>query len=594
NPPHIFWDSDVAKWIEAASYSLAAQYDAPLDARLDDVIGKLARLQQPDGYVNSHYILVEPGKRWTNLRDKHELYCAGHLIEAAVAHQQATGKRTLLDIVCKYADHIDATFGRAGEKRRGYCGHEEIELALVKLFHVTGERRYLNLAQYFIDERGVGEWAGQPRPYDDDGVGARSPRPVEHYFDREARERGDDPRAFWAKTYAYMQAHQPVREQTEVVGHAVRAMYLYSAMADLAANTDDVSLLAACERLWHSVCETQMYLTGGIGQTHANEGFTGAYDLPDDTAYAETCAAIGLVMWAQRMLRVAGDGRYADVMERALYNGVLSGVSLDGAKFFYENPLASRGHHHRQAWFDCACCPPNLARLLASLGGYVYSTGERDAWVHLYAQGEAKLEVGNWKLDVRQQTCYPWDGGVRIELRLESPRTFTLHLRVPSWCERWRLLVNGVETLQATSLQNGYLHLMREWSPGDVVTLNMAMPVRYVFAHPNARQMIGRVALQRGPIVYCLEGVDHDGLALDRIALRTDVPAHRVFKAEHHHELLGGVTVLRGTGVALDYADDDESLYRFTAPRAREVPVTAVPYCVWDNRAVGEMRVWLR
>lgn len=572
NPPHAFWDSEIAKWMEAASYSLATHYDAELDAQLDALIARLARLQLPDGYVNSHYILIEPDQRWTNLRDKHELYCAGHLIEAAVAHQQATGKRAFLDIVRRYADHIDATFGRAAGKRRGYCGHEEIELALVKLYCATGEARYLRLAQYFVDERG------------------REP----HYFDLEARERGEDPRNFWAKTYAYMQAHLPVRAQREVVGHAVRAMYLYSAMADLARETDDAELLAVCERLWHSACEQQTYLTGGIGQTGSIEGFTGAYDLPDETACAETCAAIGLVMWNHRMLQLTGEGRYADVMERALYNGVLSGVSLDGTKFFYENPLASRGDHHRQAWFDCACCPPNLARLLASIGNYFYSTDENDVWVHLYAQNEAKLGFGSWELGVRLSGCYPWDGAVNIELRLDAPRTFTLHLRVPSWCERWRMAVNS-EQLAMNGEQStvmGYLHLTREWSPGDIVTLNLAMPVRYVYAHPAVPQMVGRVALQRGSIVYCLEGVDHAHIPLDYIAVNATVPAYRNVRAAHEPDLLGGVTVLRGRGFALD--DGNGALYRFFPPETKPIDIMAVPYCAWDNRAPGEMRVWVR
>jgi hypothetical protein len=569
NPPHIFWDSDVAKWLEAASYSLATHYDSQLDAQLDAVIARIARAQAPDGYLNTHYLTVEPDMRWTNLRDKHELYCAGHLIEAAVAHQQATGKRTLLEVLCRYADHIDTTFGREAGKQRGYCGHEEIELALIKLYHATREPRYLKLAQYFIDERGA-----QP-----------------HYFDVEAVARGDAPHNYWAKTHEYTQSHKPVREQSKVVGHAVRAMYLYCGMADAARETGDAELLAACERLWHHVANKRLYLTGGIGPSSRNEGFTADYDLPDETAYAETCAAIGLVFFAQRMLHATGDGQYADVMERALYNGTISGVSLDGKTFFYENPLASRGNHHRQAWFDCACCPPNLARLLASIGGYIYSESTHDAWVHLYAQGEGRLNVDGREVVLRQTTCYPWNGKAQIELQMASPVTFTLHLRVPSWCARWQLKIND-ERLDAQPAR-GYVHLTREWRAGDVVTFNMAMPVRYVTAHLNVRQMVGRVALQRGPVVYCLEGADHDGIALDRIALQTDVPAHRLWRAEHQPDLLGGVTVLQGNSLIME-ADDDAALYRFVSPRYKPCKLTAVPYCVWDNRAAGEMRVWLR
>src|SRR5512136_2068131 len=366
--PHIFWDSDVAKWIEAASYTLAAHPDPRLQAQLDEIISLIASAQNSDGYLNTHFTVVEPGKRWTNLRDRHELYCAGHLIEAAVAHFQATGKRTLLDVLCRYADHIDQTFGPRPGQKRGYPGHEEIELALVKLYHVTGERRYLDLSLYFVDERG------------------RQP----HYYDLEAVARGDDPASYWAKTYAYMQAHVPVREQHQVVGHAVRAMYLYSALADLAGETGDRSLLETCEELWLHLCTRNLYITGGIGPSPANEGFTADYDLPNESAYAETCASIGLVFWNHRLLQLECAGRYADMMERALYNGVLSGVSLDGEKFFYENPLASQGNHHRQAWFDCACCPPNLARLLASLGQYVYAQNDTELAVHLYVQGSGR------------------------------------------------------------------------------------------------------------------------------------------------------------------------------------------------------------
>ena len=568
NPPHIFWDSDVAKWIEAASYSLATHYDSQLDALLDDLIGRIARAQQPDGYLNTHYIAVEPDKRWTNLRDGHELYCAGHLIEAAVAHYQATGKRTLLDVVRRYADHIDAQFGREPGKRRGYPGHEEIELALIKLYRATGESRYLRLAQYFIEERG------------------QSP----HYFDLEGRARGEDPARFHFKDYAYMQAHVPVREQTEVVGHAVRAMYLYSAMADLAREMDDVELFQVCQRLWHHLCSKRLYVTGGLGSSASNEGFTTDYDLPDETAYAETCAAIGLVFWSHRMLHLTGEGQYADVMERALYNGVLSGVSLDGRRFFYANPLASRGDHHRQEWYECACCPTNIVRLVASVGGYFYSQGEREVWVHLFAQGEGRLEVNGREVVLQQITSYPWDGTVKIKVGLSSPMTFTLHLRVPAWCEDWRLHVNAMPL--PLTRDKGYLHLTREWRPGDEVVLSMKMPVRYVYAHPNIRQMLGRVALQRGPMVYCLEGVDHGNICLDRIALPADGLSH--WQAEHDNELLGGVTVLRGVGIVIEEHGWGDELYRFVAPAIRPINVTAVPYCVWDNRSPGEMRVWLR
>lgn len=569
NPPHIFWDSDVAKWIEAAAYSLASHPDPGLDTLLDAVIAKLAGAQREDGYLNSHYIVFERAKldrRWTNLRDNHELYCAGHLIEAAVAHVQATGKRALLDVMCRYADYIGAVFGRGKGQLRGYCGHEEIELALVKLYHVTEQKRYLALAKYFVDERG------------------RQP----HYFDIEARARGEDPKRFWARTYEYNQSHVPVREQSVVTGHAVRAMYLYSAMADLANETGDESLLAACERLWHSVVDERMYLTGGIGPSARNEGFTHAYDLPDESAYAETCAAIGMAFWNQRMLQFEGNGRYADVLERELYNGTISGVSLDGKAFFYENPLASNGHHHRQDWFDCACCPPNIARMIASIGGYFYSTSADGAWVHLYASGEATLRAGDADIHLRQTTNYPWSGHVELALGMARPEQFTLRLRIPGWCARHRIVVNGKRI--AAKVSKGYAAIAREWRDGDVIVLDLDMPVRLTRANPKARHMLGRVAIERGPIVYCLEGVDNAIAPLDRIVL----PLDATWRIQHRPELLGGVTVLRAKAMA----DSDAwpgGLYAPAKPaKQRAVEIVAVPYCAWDNRAPGEMRVWFR
>ena len=568
NPPHVFWDSDVAKWIEAASYALATHPDPRLDELLDGVIARIAKAQQRDGYLNTHYIVFERAgldRRWTNLRDNHELYCAGHLIEAAVAHYQATGKRALLDVGCRYADYIDSVFGRGEGKLRGYCGHEEIELALVKLYRVTGEERYLKLAQYFVDERGQ-----QP-----------------HYFDIEARRRGEDPARFHFRTYAYNQSHLPVREQSVVTGHAVRAMYLYSAMADLANETGDASLLTACERLWHSVVGERMYLTGGIGPSASNEGFTVAYDLPDETAYAETCAAIGMVFWNHRLLQFDGDGKYADVMERALYNGTISGVSLDGAKFFYQNPLASRGDHHRQDWFDCACCPPNIARLIASVGGYFYSTDAQGVWVHLYASSEA--DVGALGLKIRQTTSYPWDGRVKIEMELDQPRAFTLHLRIPGWCERHTVHINRTRYADGQPV-NGYLAIRREWRSGDEVVLDLEMLARLMQANPSVRQMVGRVAVQRGPVVYCLESADNPVSPLDRITLPLDM----AWSVEYRPELLGGVAVLRGEA-RVDDISWSGGLYEPARPiRRQPIEITAVPYCVWDNRAPGEMRVWFR
>lgn len=569
-PPHIFWDSDVAKWIEAASYSLATHPDPQLDALVDEVVALLAGSQQPDGYLNTHYTTVEPQNRWTNLRDNHELYCAGHLIEAGVAHFQATGKRTLLDVVCRYADYIATVFGREPGQKRGYPGHEEIELALVKLYHVTGDKRYLDLSAYFVDERGA-----QP-----------------HYFDQEAIARGEDPASYHFKTYAYSQSHIPVREQREVVGHAVRAMYLYAAMADLAGELGDAGLLEACEHLWKHLTTRNLYITGGIGPSASNEGFTRDYDLPNEKAYAETCAAIGLVFWSHRLLQLACDGRYADIMERALYNGVISGVSLDGARFFYENPLASLGDHHRQEWFDCACCPPNVARLLASLGEYVYGCNDSESApeiaVHLYVQGSARVKLGSQEVTLRQETRYPWAGKVTVQVDLAQPLRFGLKLRIPGWCRRAEVSVNAQAVDMEGKLQRRYLTLDRTWRSGDRVVLDLDMPVEFMRAHPDVRQDAGQVALQRGPVVYCVEQVDHSA-PLTRLALSLNAPLIPSYQSD----LLDGVVVLTGTGYAASTEGWNDVLYRAEPARQEPCAITAIPYYAWDNREPGAMRVWL-
>jgi len=510
--PHHFWDSDVAKWIEAAAYSLANQPDAELETRVDGVIGLIAGSQQADGYLNSHYTVVEPEQRWSNLRDMHELYCAGHMIEAAVAYYEATGKRTLLDVMCRYADYIGAVFGPVPDQKHGYPGHEEIELALVKLYRVTGEQRYLGLSRFFVDERGR-------QPY---------------YFDIEARERGEEPQD--NRGQDYFQSQLPVREQTTAEGHSVRAMYLYAAMADLAAETEDEALLTACENLWQNVTERRMYVTGGIGSSWRGERFTTNYDLPNDVAYAETCAAIGLVLWAYRLLQFDGDGQYADVLELALYNGVISGVSLDGTGFFYANPLdviPSRYESHpelfripvmwprRQEWFQTSCCPTNIARTLASLGQYVASVAGNTAYVHLYVGGDISLEVAGEQVRLTQVTEYPWDGDVRITVQLDRPAEFALALRIPGWCPEATIAVNGQSLDLEPLMCRGYARIQREWSAGDVVELSLAMPVQRLESHPEVSSNCGKVALQRGPLVYCLEEVDN-GPNLHDISLPED------------------------------------------------------------------------
>ena len=577
DPPHLFWDSDVAKWLEAAACALAARPDPELERLATDVIDMIVAAQQPDGYLNVHFTVVEPEKRWTNLRDWHELYCAGHLMEAAVAWAEATGRGEFLEVMCRCADHIGETFGPGPDLKPGYPGHEEIELALVRLYRATGTERYLKLAEFFINERG------------------RQP----HYFALEARERGEESPS---SSFDYWQAHAPVRDQQTAEGHAVRAMYLYCGMADVAAETGDRPLFEACRRLWRNVTRRRMYVTGGIGSARRGERFTFDHDLPNETAYAETCAAIGLMFFAHRMLQLELDADYADVMERALYNGVLSGVSLDGRRFFYVNPLtvypdatacerANRGSGkvERHEWFWCACCPPNIARLLASLGRYACSVGEHEAAVHLYVTGTADLDVAGEQVQLSVRTDYPWQGDVVIEVLPAAPLEFTLALRIPGWCREPALQVNGRRVALADAVSKGYALLRRRWRAGDRVELNLPMAIQRIEAHPGVRMDCGRVALQRGPIVYCLEEADN-GPRLHDLML----PREAELQARHEPDLLGGLTVITGTGRRRDPASWGDELYRPAASQAVDAPLKAVPYFAWCNREPGEMLVWIR
>lgn len=602
---HFFWDSDVAKWLEAASYSLATHPDPALEQQVDQVIQLFAELQEPDGYVNSYFINIAPEYRWKNLSFFHELYCAGHLIEAGVAHFQATGKETLLNVVRRFADHIYDVFGPG--KRVGICGHQEIELALVKLFRVTHEQRYLELSQLFLDRRGnttVFKDEGQDLP----------PHVIPWYRQfygvalPQTSQSLSEPRVTtWDQQFCgesdqfsteYCQDHLPVRQQTRAVGHAVRAMYMYSAMADVAYETGDQELLAALERLWENVCEQQMYVTGGIGpsrfrkgDTEDFEGFTGDYDLPNLTAYAETCAAIGMVFWNHRMFHIAPQRRFMDIVERELYNGVLCGVSLDGTRFFYENSLQSKGNHHRQTWYAVACCPPNLARLRASLGQYIYSQAERDVFVNLFIQSAVNLEIGSQSVHLRQETDYPWDGTIRLTVEAAQPTHFALHLRLPEWCRQAELLLNGHEVnLTEATQPNGYIRLERDWQNGDQMLFTLAMPVEQLESHPAVLDNIGRVALQRGPVVYCLEQCDHD-VPLHHIVL----PRSAQFTAQFDANLLQGVTVLKTTGLAAQANPASSKLYRKDSTITYQpCDITAIPYYAWDNRQAGAMQVWIR
>jgi DUF1680 family protein len=551
----VFMDSDIYKALEAASYSLATHPDLVLERKLDDLIAKVAAAQRPDGYLDTYFIVKEPGKRWTNLRDWHELYCAGHLIEAAVAHYQATGKRTFLNVATKLADHIDSVFGPG--KRLGYPGHPEIELALVKLWRVTGEERYFNLARFFIENRG------------------------RKYFAQEHHEPLDQ------YDGTYWQDDVPIYDHRTIKGHAVRATYLLSGCTDVAAEDGDAALLRMINRVWRNTTEKNLYLTGGIGPSASNEGFTHDYDLPNLTAYQETCASVALAQWNHRLALLYGDARYADVYERSLYNGVLAGVSQDGTRFFYVNPLESRGNHHRSAWFGCACCPPNAARTLASLGGYAYATSENGIWVNLYIEGSVKATVRDQKIQLKVTTDYPWSGKVVLVPELPGPAKFELRLRIPGWCQGAKVSVNN-ERVPEPAIERGYFVLARSWESGDRVDLDLPMPVERVAANPHVEADRGELAIQRGPLVYCLEGCDQT-VPLASMYL----PASAELRAERDSQVLGGgVVVVKGFAQVAKDPDWENKLYQ-NAPTPERAWIKAIPYYAWDNRQPGPMRVWM-
>lgn len=576
-----FWfqDSDLAKWLEAASFRLATHPDPALDAEIDTIIATIAKAQQPDGYLDTYVQLVEPGKRWANLFEYHELYIAGHFIEAGVAHFEATGKRTLLAIVTKLADMIERTFGTGKGQIPAYCGHEEIELALVKLSRATAEKRYAQLAAYFVNQRGVA--------------------PL--YFEAESKRLGFEklPVYFHGDGWDYLQGSRPVRELTDPVGHSVRMMYLATAMADLALALPDESLRKACTTLWDNLCRYHLYVTGGVGSEWMGEKFAERYDLPNDRAYAESCAGIGLVFWARRMLDLELKSQYGDVMERALYNNVLAGMALDGKTFFYVNPLEMRpaeakrryDQHYiktqRVPWFGCACCPPNIARTLTSLGYYTHSAQPDGLAVHLYTDCNLEATFAGTKVAVTMKTEYPWDGAVRIEVSPVRSVDFTLRLRLPGWCEAPTAKVNGTAVQIGRQSREGYLQLARKWQANDVVTLDFPMTVQRIRAHPSVHHDAGCVALQRGPLVYCVEQVDN-GAQLGLLRLPKTAP----LTARFDPQMLGGAVVIEGA--AQRVGAPGAELYSTQEPSSSTATIKAVPYCLWNNRGEGEMRVWIR
>ena len=560
-----FDDTDPYKIIEGASYALAVRPDPRLDAYLDDLIEMIAGAQEPDGYLYTartnhaaHLVNWYGGARWEKLAGSHELYNAGHMYEAAVAHFRATGKRTFLDVAIKNADLIAATFGPG--KIEKPPGHQVIEMGLVKLFRATGDEKYLTLAKFLLDARGPASGRRLGGPYNQD--------------------------------------HLPVVEQTEAVGHAVRASYMYAGMADVAAMTGDEAYVHAIDALWEDVVGKKLHLTGGIGARGDGEAFGDAYELPNLTAYNETCAAIGNAMWNHRLFLLHADAKYIDVLERVLYNGGLSGVSLSGDRFFYPNPLESRGEHERSPWFGCACCPGNVTRYIPSISGYAYAWRGDELFVNLYVQGTAVVALDGGAVTVRQETRYPWDGDVDLTVDPGTAREFTMLLRIPGWARNepvpsdlYRFLRPSAArpTLRVAGepveidLGQGFAAVRRTWRPGDRIELHLPMPVRRVSCHDAVVDNRGKTALQRGPVVYCLEGADvSDGRVCD-LLLEDDTE----LTVEHRPDLLGGVTVLQGTARAMEEGEAPGEV------RHVDRAFTAVPYYAWAHRGKGEMAVWI-
>jgi DUF1680 family protein len=551
-----FNDTDVYKVIEGIAYTLQVHPDPELEAYTDDLIELIAAAQEPDGYLYPARTADPenpvPGagpERWSRLKGSHELYNAGHMYEAAVAYYQATGKKAFLDVALKNADMLVRTFGP--DKRHDVPGHQEIEIGLAKLFRITGEKKYLELAKFFLDQRG--------RPHDGGLYPEDSSFAI--YNGRE-----------------YMQDHIPVLEQEEAVGHAVRATYMYAGMADVAALTGNEDYITAIERLWENVVSKKIYLTGGVGARHTSEAFGDNYELPNRSAYTETCAAVGNAFWNHRMFLLHGDAKYIDVLERILYNGLISGVSLEGDRFFYQNPLESKGGYQRSPWFEVACCPGNVVRFVPSFPGYIYAKKDDILYVNLFVQSSADLDLRGNPVRISQETRYPWEGTVKIAVDPEREETFGVSVRIPGWARNLpipsdlyrfldekepniRLQVNGES--YPLELDKGFVRIDRKWKAGDSIELDLPMPVRRVLSHENVQDDLGKVALQRGPIVYCFEGTDNNGHVLD-LSLADD----SLLKTEFLPDLLGGVTVIEGEAVA-------------------------IPYYAWAHRGGGEMAVWV-
>ncbi len=552
-------DSDVYKALEAIAYSLKNYPDLALEKKADEWIDKITAAQLPDGYLNTYYTLGNLSNRWTDMH-MHEDYCAGHLIEAAIAYFNATGKRKLLDVAIRFANHIDSTFRL--QNKPWVPGHEEIELALVKLYKTTGDKRYLELSDWFLQQRGHG------------------------YFRSAGRTDPD-----------YAQDRYPVKEQKEITGHAVRAMYLYTGAADVALAKNDTGYCKALKTVWEDVVYRNMYITGGIGSTGRNEGFSVDFDLPNEQAYCETCASVGMVFWNKRMNILTGESKYVDVLERSLYNAALDGISLKGDLFFYGNPLASSGTHARSEWFGTACCPSNIARLVESVGDYIYAKSSNGLWINLFIGSSGTFTLKNRNVTVKQTTEYPWNGRVQIAINPDRQTEFDIHIRIPGWANnqpvpgntylyadksdaKFSLSLNGSPA--EYKMDKGYAVISKKWKKGDIIVLDLPMPVRRIIAIEEVKEDRNRVALQRGPLVYCFEHPDNNGQAMNII-----VPDNITFTNEFKPDLLNGVVILKAQAPVATVSSD--GLKVNTELRQ----ITAIPYYSWANRGKGEMQVWV-
>ena len=573
----IFQDSDVAKWIEAAAYSLIIHPNSQLEGIIDELVRLITKSQHSNGYVNTFFTAKGIEQRWSDLEMGHELYCAGHLIEASVAYYQTTGKRTLMDVMIKYANLIAEEFGPEEGKIHAYDGHPEIEIALYRLAEASGDTRYMDLADYFMNIRGsVRNTYGSIAA---DGTGKTKSR----WFESD-----------------YFLADKPIRSMTEVNGHAVRAMYLYAGMADQYRRTGEPELWKRLNALWNNLVQKRVYITGGIGSQSHGERFTTDYDLPPERGYTETCASIGMVFWAWRMSLIHPDSRYADMIEKEIYNGALSGIALDGKTYFYVNPLETHPkiaafrqdlEHvltHRAGWFDCACCPTNIARLIGSIGKYIYSFTDTQVYIHQYISSEAEFTIEGETISLQQNTEYPWNGRIQISLKMQHPKHFTLLLRQPVWCDDWTLTIHG-HACDEWHLENGYLAIHRKWHSTDAITLNLEMPVKLFQADSRVQEYCGKAALLRGPLVYCLEEIDN-GQQLQELL----IDSNGNFKLEEGLiESFPSITVLLDGYRETVRADN---LYvPMQQDKRTRVEVKAIPYFQWGNRAKDqEMRVWFR